>query len=305
MRTVLAARLAVAIVVGAALTIVLPTAASSKVRERGSAVAGASIRIHVGGVGGSIRIDPTPTSTTCSSEDCVYELTEGMPVRLVASVADSGSRFVRWVGSCERVLENRCYLSAHGEQSVGAFFTPLYLGLVADGNGSLSVSRKGELCAPSSKTCEHYAYGVPVVVRAHPAAGERLVEWLGDCRGSHGITCRLAMTDDREAIADFTGAPSMLPAERRTEFSLSLTGTGTGKVNVRIGAKSRSCESDEPMPCSWKPLRGAPITLEAVPTNGSTFEGWKHRCKGKSTCQLVNVHDSKGRPPSVKASFSP
>ena len=60
------------------------------------------------------------------------------------------------------------------------------------------------------------------------------------------------------------------------------TGTGTGVVNSVYGSCSvRNCRLDP------KAAQGSQVTLTAVPSQGSTFQGWSGACVGTATCVVT------------------
>ena len=310
MRAAFALRLGTVILMSGALILVLPAGADSRVSERDVADATATIRVHIGGVGGSVRIAPTPTLLSCSQTHCAYEVQVGALVRLFATSAESGSQFVRWDGACERVRGSRCYLRPTGEQWVSALFSPVQLDLLVNGDGSLKVSPDGEACAPDvSKSCRLLDYGVQVSILARADPDAQFDGWASDCRGTDGATCRLRLTDNGQAEATFSsGGLTTIPTGRNTKFSLSLSGPGVGKVRIRSYGTEDFCskKNEERKNCKWFIRRGSQVSLEAVGAGAAgEFLRWGGRCKevASTTCLVANVYDSESRLPKVVAVF--
>ncbi|MGA8090545.1 MAG: MBG domain-containing protein [Terracidiphilus sp.] len=93
---------------------------------------------------------------------------------------------------------------------------------------------------------------------------------------------------------------------------LNLTGAGTGSGYVSSSPSGVSCNVIAGVvspasggSCSPSYPGGTGISLQEIPTSGSTFTGWGGACASQGTSQACNITTNIGSPTDVSASFSP
>jgi hypothetical protein len=127
------------------------------------------------------------------SQDCGTQWDQGTTVSLFATPA-TGSRFVRWTGSCTGSSD--CVLSLTQAASTTAIFGPALVAFHA------SVAGKGKVaCSPAC--AREIAAGDPLTLRAVAAKGWKFARWSGGCKGTRA-TCRPKTTAALSVRATFT-----------------------------------------------------------------------------------------------------
>ena len=151
---------------------------------------------------------------------------------------------------------------------------------------SLSVGKTGTgtiTSAPSGINCgatctAAYSQGTSVTLTATPGSGYSFAGWGGACSGTG--TCTVAMTADKSVQATF----SAVTGTKTLTVNKTGTGTGTGTVTLNSTYECSSANTT----CSWPFNTGTTITLQAIPSTGSTFGGWSGgTCSGTGACSFT------------------
>lgn len=159
---------------------------------------------------------------------------------------------------------------------------------VASGAGSGTVTSQpaGITCQVSngqaSGTCSvAFAADSAVTLTATPAAGSSFARWGGDCATAGAVlTCQVTPSVPRSATVTFLAFRSL---------AVTLAGTGSGTVtSAPAGLSCTLAASTTSGTCSAPYVEGGIVTLSAVPTALSTFEGWGGACTGSAlTCTVA------------------
>jgi Divergent InlB B-repeat domain len=145
-----------------------------------------------------------------------------------------------------------------------AFF-PLTVAKAGSGDGTVSSTRTGIDCGLDC--AQDYPGGLAVALSTSPAQGSAFSGWAGACTGSG--TCIVTVDSAKAVTATFT-----------LVFALSVTKNGTGAGNVTSTPSGVDCGAD----CAESFAAGMTVTLDAVPSTGSSFSGWSGACAGTGTC---------------------
>ena len=211
---------------------------------------------------GAVRSEPAGISCPPACEARFKERTD---VRLTASPA-SGHRFSGWGGRCAASGASfTCRLTISGDMPVSASF-----GAVPKPVRTLKVSRSGEgfvrsepagiSCPPTCET--RFKERTDVRLIASPAADYRFSGWRGKCAASGtSSTCRLTISGDTLAGADFTAVP-----KERLEVKV------VGEGSVTSEPRGISCSLGT---CTALFRRYTLVTLTATARSGWKFDGWK------------------------------
>ena len=218
---------------------------------------------------GSGTVTSTPSGIDCGS-DCTEDFDEGTEITLSA-VASSGSAFDGWSGAgCSG--KGDCVVTMTGAAEVTADFTAARhaLTVTRSGTGSGTVTS-----TPSGIDCgfdctEDYEEGAVVTLSAVASSGSAFDGWNGaGCSGEGD--CVVTMTGAKEVTADFTS----------TTHELTVRKSGSGRGTVTSSPSGIDCGSD----CAEDYDEGAVVTLSAVASAGSTFDGWSRAgCSGTGDC---------------------
>ena len=225
------------------------------------------------GTGGVTSATP---GIDCGS-DCSNDYDYGTEVTLNPTPGPN-SLFTGWSGACTGTAA--CVVTLDQARQVTASFAleKRSLGVTRSGNGSGTVMSQpaGVACGGQCEGIE-FDYGTEVTLSANPATSSDFSGWTGDCSGS-GSTCIVTLDQARSVEATFT-------LQKRT-LTVETSGTGSGTV----GTDPAGPDFDF----------GTPVTLEAVPANGSTFTGWGGDCSGIVPTCTVDMSDAR----SVEARFT-
>lgn len=153
------------------------------------------------------------------------------------------------------------------------------------GTGTVTSTPSGIGCGTSCSAT--FPSGTVVTLVASPASGSTFAGWSGPCSGTG--SCSLTMNAQTSVTATFSTSGS-------TTNVLSVTLSGAGFGRVISDPAGIDCASS----CSASFPAGSNVTLTAMPSSGSVFDGWGGSCGGTSTCIV-----SMGSARSVMASFSP
>jgi hypothetical protein len=246
------------------------------------------LRIFLEGLG---TVSSTPAGVSCG-DVCSQYFPPTTTVTLVATPA-AGFRFGHWSGDCTG--SGPCTVSMSAARTTSAVFVPEpstvthALAIAVSGSGSggyVGSSPAGILCGGGGTDCsESYSHGTQVALIPRPAAGFIFDGWEGACSGLN--PCFLGMTDARSATARFVAAPSQ-PQQ-------ALTASTTGPGVVRSVPTGIDCGAD----CSETYATGTTVTLTALASPGSVFEGWSGACAGLNPTCIVPLQAAR----SVAARF--
>lgn len=215
--------------------------------------------------------------------------------------ADATSRFVGWTGACGGDAA-QVTLTIEGEdKTCGATFIRQYdakgeVGFkkhpdegFVDGAGKLVMSYTGgpgngsKEC--STKDCKaidaRLDGGASVTFEAKPEA-KSTFEWSGDCKGQKGNSVTLTLEKDTSCGVTFIGPPPV-----RANLELLVRGSGDGQILAKPASRDNvsACDGD----CKLRYIGAEPVkvTLDAVPSEGSTFAGWAGACSGTGNSSSV------------------
>ena len=276
-----------AALVGACLTAFL--AAALAFASGGRVSATVTLQIAPRGLG-IVTVTPPDNDSVgeCSdnhdSGSCTLTYNRGEHVKLTAS-SEAGRTLSSWstpdcpgTGACDVSLDD-------DTTSIVALFNPLRLGVVLSSpdGGTVSADPAGTPCPEDEDfgdgvTCLEYAPGTQVKLTVKNAA-KTFDHWNPGCEPTNAMTCTVTVDDETTwAGAHFVGDPDgepQLPTTINVEFQLKRGGTGSG----RVSGSDLDCGSA----CSRQYGYGNPLTLTAVPDQGSVFSGWNGVCSKTET----------------------
>lgn len=227
-----------------------------------------TLTVTTGAAGG--RVTSQPTGIDCGTL-CVNTFAAGSQVTLTAT-ANPGYFFTGWGGGGCTGTGNPCVVRMNSAQYVTANFVKNTLTVVRAGTGGGSV-----VSAPAGINCgltcnADFAWGDAVTLTATPDATSDLGTW--SVPGCTGSTCAVTMQGSQTVTITFV---------RRTHaLTVSKSGTGSGTVtSVPAGI---NCGTD----CAENYVENTSVTLTAVPSGGSTFDGWTGAgCSGTGSCTVT------------------
>jgi hypothetical protein len=124
---------------------------------------------------------------------CTTQWDQGSQVRLSA-VPGTGSRFIRWSGSCSG--NSDCALTLSQPATATAIFGPAFVAFKA------SITGKGRVaCTPAC--AKKVSAGDPLALRAVAAKGWKFARWNGGCTGTR-VSCKPKTTAAVAVHATFT-----------------------------------------------------------------------------------------------------
>ena len=221
---------------------------------------------------GSGKVTSAPAGIDCGT-DCAEIYNTGTSVVLTA-VANAGSRFTGWSGSCTGTAAT-CTVSMTAAKAVTATFKPLYTLTVSEtGAGKVTSAPVGIDCGADCS--EDYLTGTNVTLTATADAGNKFTGWTGACTGST-TTCTVSMLAAKSVAATF---------KPLLAFTVSKNGTGGGLVTS--SPTGINCGID----CDENYAQDTSITLIAKADTGSVFKGWSGACTGTTTC-VVSLTEAK------------
>jgi RHS repeat-associated protein/uncharacterized repeat protein (TIGR02543 family) len=194
-------------------------------------------------------------------------------VTLTATPA-TGSTFDGWTGACTGSAST-CTVTMEQTQTVTARFTliPETLTTTKTGNGSGTIAslQTGIDCGATCSAV--YDWGTSVTLAATPATGSTFTGWSGACTGTEA-TCTVTLDQAQAVQADFTLIKLPLTAAKTGRGSGTITSVPAG---IDCGAT-----------CSGSYDWGTAVTLTAMPSSDSLFNGWSGACTGTaSTCTVT------------------
>ena len=219
-------------------------------------------------------------------QSCPFTYNRGDRVKLAAS-SDAGRVLASWsTPDCPATAD--CMVTLDDDTtSIVAVFNPLRLGvqLSSDGAGRVTADPAGKDCPPNQRPndaayCFEYAPGTTVKLTVKDAA-KTFDRWNPGCEPTNARTCTITVNDETTWVgAHFVGDdPDLpqLPTSIKVQFRLKRAGSGSG----RVSANDLDCGTV----CSRQYDYGNPVTLTAVPDQGSVFSGWNGVCaKSETKC---------------------
>jgi phospholipase C len=181
-----------------------------------------------------------------------------------------GSAFAGWSGACSGA--GSCQVILNSAQSVTAIFNLMGFTLTVDSSGSgsgiVTSSPAGVNC---QTTCSaSFTSGTTVQLTAIPNQGSTFHGWGGACSGTG--TCHVTIDSTQSVAAIFNV----------NTFMLSVNSSGSGSGIVTSFPAGIDCGTT----CSASFGSGTTVQLNAVPNQGSTFQGWSGACSGTGLCQV-------------------
>ncbi len=159
---------------------------------------------------------------------------------------------------------------------------------LAFGSFTLTVSLTGDGYVTSTDgsincpgTCmQTFQAGTQTTLNATPDNGWVFTGWSGGCSGTG--SCQVDMTQDHSVTAHFSHL-----------YTLNVIANGNGTVTSTDGFIN--C----PGTCTHVYLSNTPVTLNATPAFGWSFNGWGGACNGTGSCNLTMTQNQ-----SVSATFT-
>jgi len=209
-------------------------------------------------------------------------------VTLTATPA-TGSTFDGWTGACTGTgTAPTCTVTMDQSQNVTARFTliPETLTTTKTGNGSGTIAslQTGIDCGITCSAL--YDWGTAVTLAATPATGSTFTGWSGACTGTD-TTCTVMMDQLQAVQADFT----------LLKLPLTVTKTGSGTGTLTSSPEGIDCGASCSSSFDW----GTQVTLTAVPSADSLFQGWTGACTGTAATCTVTLDQAQN----VTADFVP
>jgi hypothetical protein len=158
--------------------------------------------------------------------------------------------------------------------------------VTATGPGRVTGSGDGGSFDCSNATCSALIkQNTSITLTATPDDGDTFTGWGGACSDfGSGTSCELQISGPKDATAGF-GTPAP-PPPAKVMLTVVKAGTGTGYVGGNGGI-------DCGPTCSNAFFPSSPVTLLAVPDDGSTFAGWSGGgCSGAGQCSLTLSTDT-------------
>jgi RHS repeat-associated protein len=207
-------------------------------------------------------------------------------VTLTATPA-TGSTFEGWSGACAGSAAT-CTVMMEQTQNVTARFMlmPMALTTTKTGNGTGTIAslQTGIDCGA---TCSGiYNWGTTVTLAVTPAVGSVFNGWSGACTGTD-TTCNVTMDQLQAVNADFT----------LLKLPLTVTQTGRGTGTLTSAPAGIDCGALCSSSYDW----GTAVTLTAVPSADSLFQGWTGACTGTASVCTVTMDQAQN----VTADFAP
>jgi RHS repeat-associated protein/uncharacterized repeat protein (TIGR02543 family) len=213
----------------------------------------------------------------------------GKPAVLVTLTATpaTGSTFDGWTGACTGSATT-CTVTMDQTQAVTARFTliPEILTTTKSGNGSGTIAslQTGIDCGATCSAV--YDWGSSLTLAATPATGSTFTGWSGACTGTD-TTCTVTMDQLQAVHADFT----------LIKLTLTVTQTGRGTGTITSAPAGIDCGALCSSSYDW----GTAVTLTAVPSADSLFNGWTGACTGTATTCTVTLDQAQA----ISADFAP
>ena len=226
---------------------------------------------------------------SCAADTCSGDYPVNSTVIVIAT-ATLGSTFNAW-SACDSVNGNICAVTMAADKSVSASFTLDHrvLAIKKSGDGTGIVTASGINCG--TDCTETYWYGTEILLTAIADRGSAFSGWSG-CDSVNGNVCTVLMNANTSVTARF-----VLNDTKKYELTVrkKLINKGDGLVVSDDGAISCGDE------CAGSYYANTSVTLRAIPSPGSVFEGWTAtslNCGTSSTCSFTMNNNNK-----VKAIF--
>ncbi len=160
--------------------------------------------------------------------------------------------------------------SSYGDIGCGTGCSRLALTIAKTGTGAGTVTSvpAGISCGPDC--FEAYHSGTLVTLTAAPERGSVFTGWTGACTGTG--PCRITMDSAQSVSASFGSSLNVATVTKRGEGSGTVTSSPPGI----------DCGND----CAEPYDHGTVVTLTAVATAGSRFNGWSGACSGAGPCRV-------------------
>jgi hypothetical protein len=239
----------------------------------------------VGNGSGTIT-SSSPTGVINCGSECSQVFGWGSVIALTAR-PDPGSIFTGWGGACSGT--GACSLTIRSDTIVNATFVPgnaLTVAKTGAGSGTVTSDRLEINCGP---TCSYlFPATADVRLTAHPSDGSVFGAWSGACSDRAAAqtgACIISMEAARTVSARFDLATY--------ELRITKSGTGSGLITSPNGVNCGPV-------CSLQFSAGTNVTLTAIASNGSVFDGWSGACNGAAPQCSITMNAVN----SVAATFS-
>lgn len=148
-----------------------------------------------------------------------------------------------------------------------------------NGIGNITAKPTGISCG---NVCNYdYEEDITVILTADPYSGSDFTSWSGACSGATP-TCSVKMNEAQKVTANF---------ELQTrKLTITKNGSGSGSFALHSSSGYLGCNGSS---CTADINYGEYVTLDAVPTTGSYFDGWTELCSGIKTSCSFSMYDEK------------
>jgi hypothetical protein len=225
--------------------------------------------------------DPGPAGSVASLDDLA-----GVPCN--TSSPDEGVTAISYGGAPNYAVSITCVPTTLHTLTV----TPSVGGTVTGAGGAINC---GSTCSVQ------LVPSTAVTLSAQPNTGWAFQGWAGDCGGSNGPTCNLAMSSDHAVSAIFTPKTYTLYIQtynngyEHTDSGICQLNGSCSSYWVQAGGSvflgsSDVCDTasdgSQYKTCSIPVTYGQTVTLTQTTSDGS-FGGWSGPCSGTGTCQFT------------------
>ncbi len=225
-------------------------------------------------IGGTIIADYGQVTQECSEQQCSPVVAAAGTDVTLSYRASGEYAFGGWTGGCDSITGNGyCQLKLNSNRTISASFVRVHsLTYGSNGGGFVRPNIAGAYGDCSSSCSNSYKETDTVILQAIPESGYEFSSWTGDCAGTAGSSCSVAMDRARNAAATFTAIPK--------SWTLQVLTTGSGAGDTQLGGlPSNQTVSDCGTNCKQVTVReGTRLTVDASAREGSSFSGWSGNC---------------------------
>lgn len=153
--------------------------------------------------------------------------------------------------------------------------TALTVEVIGDGSGTVTSEPPGIDCSSENRVCSaNFEEGTRALLEAAPGENSAFAGWGEACEGI--APCDVLLDASKTVTATF----------ERSHFVLKVQRGGAGEGRVVSTPSGIDCGSE----CQSVYPKGTRVSMEAIPAEGSIFEGWEGACSGNGQC-LVDMNE--------------